>query len=228
MSFNGPNARVADSWNVEYMSGRYAAEPPVPFVADIVREARRLGISRGLCVGCGNGRNFAPLVEAGISLTGLDASSVAIQQLRKRLPGHADRLHVGDLSVLPAESTFPLVIGIQVFQHGLRPGCHENIRASQRLVEAGGLYCLRENAIGSQYGYRSESLETHADGSETIQYLQGPKQGLATHFFSRQELEDLFAGHFRPILSPRRVIMHREPPARGHWDQWEAIWQKDE
>ncbi|MGC2290073.1 MAG: class I SAM-dependent methyltransferase [Thermoplasmata archaeon] len=218
--------RIADVWDKEYSTGRYSDEEPVPFIADVLSTARDRGICRGLYLGCGNGRNFVPLITAGLELTGVDLSSVAIRQLSERLPAHAERLYVGDLSVLPRGTTYPLIIGIQVFQHGDRATCRQNLRKAQHLLEPDGLFCIRVNAIGSAYEYRNEVVETGEDGSETIRYLAGPKAGLLIHFFSRGELEVVFESEFCQILPLRRITMQRDLPSAGHWDQWEAIWQK--
>jgi cyclopropane fatty-acyl-phospholipid synthase-like methyltransferase len=218
--------RIADAWDKQYLTGRYSDEEPVPFIADILSTARDHGVNRGLYLGCGNGRNFVPLIAAGLELTGLDLSPVAIRQLSERLPADAERLHVGDLSVLPRGSSYPLIIGIQVFQHGDRAACHQNIRKAQHLLESEGLFCIRVNAIGSEYEHRNEVVETDEDGAETIRYLAGPKAGLLIHFFSRGELESVFGSEFHQLLPLRRITLQREPPSAGHWDQWEAIWQK--
>ncbi len=63
---------AARRWDAEYRSGRYADDPPLPFVAEILatldeHPALRDGV--GLYVGCGNGRNYLPLVDAGLRLT---------------------------------------------------------------------------------------------------------------------------------------------------------------
>lgn len=218
--------RIADVWDNEYLTGRYSGEDAVPFIADILSTAREHHISRGLYLGCGNGRNFVPLTKAGLELTGVDLSSVAIRQLSERLPAVVQRLYVGDLSVLPRGSSYPLIIGIQVFQHGDRGTCHRNLQKAQRLLEPDGLFCIRVNAIGSEYECRNDVVETGKDGSETIRYLAGPKAGLLIHFFSRGELESVFARDFRQILPIRLITTKRDPPSASHWDQWEAIWQK--
>jgi hypothetical protein len=80
---------VAASWDAEYGAGRYAGAPPDGFVADIIAAATRHGLSRGLYIGCGNGRNLVPLLDAGLDLTGLDISPEAIAQLRVRRPDRA-------------------------------------------------------------------------------------------------------------------------------------------
>jgi SAM-dependent methyltransferase len=142
-------SRAAASWDAEYAAGRYAGEPPVAFTRDILAAARRATVSSGLYIGCGNGRNYLPLVAGGLDLTGLDISPAAIAQLAARAPGRRDRLFCGDLDALPAAARYPLVIGIQVFQHGDRAAAHAHIRAAQRRVSPGGLFCLRVSATAT-------------------------------------------------------------------------------
>jgi DNA-binding HxlR family transcriptional regulator len=77
---------AAAAWDAEYAAGRYAGDPPVDFVRDIIAAAAQLGLRHGLYVGCGSGRNLLPLLDAGLDLTGLDISRQAIAQLRTRRP----------------------------------------------------------------------------------------------------------------------------------------------
>jgi SAM-dependent methyltransferase len=123
---------AAVAWDAEYAAGRYASEQPVAFTSDILAAAHQAGATCGLYIGCGNGRNYLPLVSGGLDLTGLDISAAAIIQLTARAPDRRDSLVCGDLSTLPAEATYPLVIGIQVFQHGDRAAAHAHIRAARR------------------------------------------------------------------------------------------------
>jgi SAM-dependent methyltransferase len=120
---------AAAAWDAEYAAGRYSCEPPVAFTGDILAAARQAGLTRGLYIGCGNGRNYLPLVAGGLDLTGVDISAAAIAQLAARAPDRADRLVCGDLGALPAAAAYPVVIGIQVFQHGDRAAAHAHIRA---------------------------------------------------------------------------------------------------
>ena len=222
----GESGRTAASWDAEYAAGRYASEPPVAFTGDIIAAARQTGLTSGIYIGCGNGRNYLPLVAEGLDLAGLDISAAAIAQLAARAPGRRDRLIHGDLRALPAAASFPLVIGIQVFQHGDRIAAHGHIRAAQRLVAAGGLFCLRVNATATEIWYRHEIAEQHPDGSFTVRYLAGPKRSLLIHFFTAAELTALFAGQFTPLLPLRLQQTRREPPQSGQWSSWEAIWRR--
>jgi SAM-dependent methyltransferase len=216
------------AWDAEYNAGRYRDEPPVAFTGDILAAARQVCVSHGLYIGCGNGRNYLPLVAAGLDLTGLDVSAAAIEQLAAQAPDRRGRLVRGDLGALPPEAVWPLVIGIQVFQHGDRAAAHAHIRAAQRRVTPGGLFCLRVNAIGTDIWPDHEVIEHHPDDGFTVLYLAGPKRGLLIHFFCAAELDAVFAGGFRPVLPTRLHSTRRTPPQPGQWSQWEAIWQRDD
>ena len=165
-------------------------------------------------------------MEAGLDLVGLDISSAALEQLARRAPNRLRRLVLGDLSTLPPGVTYPIVIGIQVFQHGDRAGTHSNIQAAQARVAPGGLFCLSVNAVQTEVEAEHETIETVDDGSFTVRYLGGTKRGLLIHFFSSTELQSLFAEGFSEVVPLRLDRTWREPPARSQWSQWEAIWRR--
>jgi Methyltransferase domain len=216
---------AAQAWDVEYDAGRYRAEPPLPFVADILGAALDHDLigETGIYIGCGNGRNYLPLVAGGLDLIGLDISATAIDQLAARASGRRGRLIHGDLTALPEGAKYALVVGIQVFQHGDRSTAH--IRAGQARLLPGGLFCLRVNAVGTDLAYAHDVVERDASGGFTVRYLKGPKSGLDIHFFAGSELGSLFAD-YAPVLAPRVARTWRRPPERGHWSQWEAIWRR--
>jgi SAM-dependent methyltransferase len=220
--------RDAESaWDWEYKRGRYRDDPAVALVDDIIRAAESLGSGSrsGLYIGCGNGRNYIPLVERGLDLVGLDISGEAIAQLTKRLPKRAERLVHGDFRSLASGRTYPLVIGIQVFQHGTRSEAHANLARAKRLVEPGGLFCLRVNAVSTDPWPAHDVIEEFTDGGFTIRYLAGAKDGLPIHFFSRHEIQDLFGG-WEEQLPLRLDVTARAAPAPGQWSQWEGIWRR--
>ena len=235
-------AAVTAAWDAEYAAGRYVGEPPVRFVRDILAAAGEAAATTGLYVGCGNGRNYLPLAQAGLDLAGLDISAAALAQLSTRLGGGSGsrpggrpgdgpgsrpgRLVCGDLSCLRASALFPLVVGIQVFQHGDRATAHAHIRQAARHVAPGGLLCLRVNAAGTDVWPAHEVTERHADGGFTVRYLAGAKRGLLIHFFAEAELAGLLAAGFVPVRPLRCDRTWRTRPATGQWSQWEAIWRK--
>jgi SAM-dependent methyltransferase len=174
-------------------------------------------------VGCGNGRNYARLVGGGLDLIGLDVSVTAVRQLADRLPDRRARLIVGEIAALRPGTHLPLVIGIQVFQHGRVAQTSAHIRAALALVAPGGLFCIRVNADATDVFHDHRVSEQAADGSYTVEYLDGPKKGLFIHFFSRRSLTGLVAG-FTPVMPMRLTVTHRDAPETGQWSQWESIW----
>jgi hypothetical protein len=99
-------------WDAEYARGRYSGEPPVKMISRIKDIAQRRGLNEGLYIGCGNGRNYIPLRDAGLKLVGIDISTQAIEQLRRLQPAiPADSLLQGTVHDLPADMSFPLVVG---------------------------------------------------------------------------------------------------------------------
>jgi SAM-dependent methyltransferase len=212
-------------WDAEYARGRYADEPPVPFVRDIVAAAveHELSSGRALDIGCGNGRNLLAMRDAGLDVVGLDISSEGLRQLSRRSPGSP--LLLGTVAAF-RDRSFSVVAGIQVFQHGDRETTLRHLGAAAELVAGGGILAARVNAVGTGVWPEHEVIERDPSEGFTVRYLTGAKAGLPIHFFSERELRSAIPSDFTEILSPRVDATRREPPAPGSWLQWEAIWRR--
>jgi hypothetical protein len=117
------------------------------------------------------------------------------------------------------------VVGIQVFQHGRERDAHAHIAEARRRVLPGGLFCLRVNAVGTDIAHAHRVIERNCDGGFTVEYLRGPKQGLAIHFFAQAELTRLLSP-FDAQLPLRLHATQRQSPETGRWLQWEGIWRR--
>jgi len=223
-----PEALTAERWDEEYRRGRYAAEPPVAFVAtilDALGTRPALSEREGLYVGCGNGRNFLPLVDAGLSLLGLDVSSEALRQLAARRPDQAGRLHHGDFVTFTPPAPIAYLVAIQVLQHGRRAAAERAFARVAELLAPGGLFFLRVNSASTEVYHRHAVVERHDDGF-TVEYQDGPKLGMAVHFYGRRELETLTDGAFRAVRALGEDVTRRAAPKTGSWSQWEAIYER--
>ena len=224
-----PDALAARRWDEEYRRGRYAAEPPLPFASTIVDVVRRQAAAReavGLYVGCGNGRNYVPLVDAGLNLYGLDVSPQALRQLAARRPELSPRLLSGDFRDFEPPAAFAYLIAVQVFQHGTLADVTAYFARVAALLAPGGLFFLRVNSATTQVVRRHTVIERGGHGGFSVRYLEGPKDGMAIHFYTRAELDALTGARFETIGEPREEIIERAPPERGCWAQWEAVYQR--
>ncbi len=213
-------------WDAEFSKGRYVESAPIGFVDEIVAAAFAAGIDHGLYVGCGNGRNYRPLVAAGLDLIGLDVSPVAIQQLTARMPERASRLVTGDLSALPAGETYPLVVAIQVLHHGDREQSHRLLADTVARVGPGGMLAIGIETVGTDVYERHEVLERAEDGSYTIRYLESSGE-LVTHFRTVRGVHlELAAAGLVPqmLMQPRSAW--RTPPERGQTLELEGIYRR--
>ena len=216
-------------WDDEYRGGRYEDDAPLPFVREILgtlRSHRDARYGAGLYVGCGNGRNYLPLVDAGARLHGLDISEEAIRRLRVRRPGQSLPLAVGDFRSYEATAAFDYLIAIQVFQHGDEDDVSRYFIKAAAVVRPGGLFFLRVNSATTEVYHRHTVLQVNRFGGFTIRYEEGPKQALPVHFYSRDELLALIDADFQLVSDLREDVIHRAPPKTGSWAQWEGIWQR--
>lgn len=215
-------------WDQEYHTGKYDGEGPVPFVSDILTtlETNNELTGNGLYVGCGNGRNYIPLVDAGLNLTGLDISPEALNQIKAKRPNNPNELVCADFLDYQPSKPLDYLVSIQVFQHGTQEEVAKHFEKTARLLKVVGLFFLRVNSTATQIFHKHEIIETSPEGGKTVEYTDGPKTGMDIHFYTKEELEHLTAGLFEPVSELSEAVMDREPPQSGQWVQWEGIWSK--
>lgn len=218
----------AQRWDETYQAGRYEGEPPLPFVEKIIDHLGDEGRSRfGIYVGCGNGRNYIRLSEAGLNITGVDISPVSIAQLIERYPAAENKVMVRDFNDMPSARVWEYIVSIQTFQLGDQQATEALFARAHAALRVGGLLFLRINASDTEIYHAHKVIEGRAKGTRTVLYEDGPKAGLAVRFFSRQALGKIAAQTgFDVIEAPKKVRHERAAPKTGTWAQWETIWQK--
>lgn len=218
----------AVGWDRQYESGRYDNEPPIPFVNQIIDELGEAGKKQsGLYVGCGNGRNYIPLVQSGLDLRGIDISAVGVNQIIDKYPAAAGKVWQQSFEDLTSARVFDYLVAIQVFQHGDEQKIHKYFRNSVDALKPGGKLFLRVNSTSTQIKHRHQVVEQNEHGGFTVIYEEGPKAGVEIHFFSKIELERIADSNKFNIIKPLvDVIEPRHIHADGVWAQWEGIWQK--
>ena len=200
----------------------------MPFVHRILAtlEDSPLRQSTGLYIGCGNGRNYVPLVNSGLQLCGVDLSRESLRQLADRGPALSSRLIHADFREFHSGSRFSYIIAIQVFQHGTCADVRTYFEKVKSLLSPGGLFFLRVNATSTQIRRPHTVIEQSDFGGMTIRYEAGPKEGLPIHFYTSDELIRLTRDYFDVVEEPCEDVTLRTPPETGSWVQWEGIWRR--
>ena len=220
---------LKDRWNAIYKTGKkYKDEPPILFVKTILSTLKKMNLmnGKGLYIGCGNGRNFIPLVEKGLDLFGIDISDEAIRQIIKRKPELTERLTVTSFLEFKPQQLFDYVISIQVFHHGDYKTVMENFQKVADILKPKGLFFLKDRSTGTTTTFTYKILEETALGGFTVRFMNGPKKNLEIHFLSHNELETLPKLGLYPIITPYETIIKYTDTKKRQLVHWEGIWQK--
>lgn len=224
------SAKVQDSWNTVYLPGnKYKDEPPVPFIKTIIETLKNENLfnGKGLYIGCGNGRNYIPLVEKGLDIIGLDISDVALKQIANRVPHLKEKLIQSSFVDYKVTQLFDYIIVIQVFQHGNYDEVVNNFQKVADLLKPGGLFFFRNRASDTLTSEKYEVIEKTSYGGFTVEYLTGSKKGFEVHFLSEGEINELSKIGLIPIIPPYKIRTHRKFPESGDMVHWEGVWSKE-
>lgn len=159
---------------------------------------------RVLELGCGDGKTAVSLVQGGCSVTAIDFSSHAAS-LCRNICMDADRVRIliADIRKTPFRNeSFDIVIASHITGHLSIDGRRHLAREVLRLLAPAGTIYFRDFSTGDfRYG-RGKETET---GTFTR------KNGIATHYFTDDEVLTLFSG-----LAVQSFIQHRwEMRVRG-------------
>lgn len=153
--------------------------------------------SRVLELGCGNGKTLLTMIQRGWEVTALDISPRAVALSRERCRSSSDGdFIIADSSVLPFKNTtFDAVFAVHLMGHLPEP--------DRKRVPYGLFPTLRPGGI---IFFSDFSMEDFRYGSgcelEPATFRRGT--GIITHYFSRQEVLDLFS-----LFTPVSVSIQR-------------------
>ena len=153
-------------WNLVYRFGKTPWDTGItPPELRAVVESGQVPPGRALDLGCGTGTNVIYLARHGLEVVGVDISSRAIAQARRKIE-HArlqGRAHVvtGDvtrLEGLPIAGPFDLALDMGCFHNLGVPGRERYIAGLSGRIKPGGLYLLYAFGPRVQWG-RGMGLE---------------------------------------------------------------------
>ena len=147
--------------------------------------------SRVLELGCGNGKTLLTMVQRGWEVTALDISPRAVSLSRERCRSSSDSdFIIADSSVLPFKNTtFDAVFAVHLMGHLPEP--------DRKRVPYGLFPTLRPGGIIFFSDFSTEDFR-YGSGCELEPATFRRGTGIITHYFSRQEVLDLFSP-FTPV-----------------------------
>ncbi|HUT39414.1 MAG TPA: class I SAM-dependent methyltransferase [Methanoregula sp.] len=155
--------------------------------------------SRVLELGCGNGKTLSLMIQRGWDVTAIDLSCKAVALSRNVLKGSSTaEVMVADARCIPVKSNaFDAVFAIHVTGHVHEPDRQEIAREVTRTLKPGGiLFFCDFSTLDFRFG------KGHT--TETSTFKRGTN--IITHYFTRQEVIDLF-----PKLTPGSITLHQWP-----------------
>ncbi len=155
--------------------------------------------SRVLELGCGNGKTLSVMIQRGWNVTALDLSCKAVALSRNVVKGSSTaEVMVADARSIPVKSnSFDAVFAVHVTGHLHEPDREKIAREMTRTLKPGGILFFCDFSTGDfrfGKGHKTEP-STFQRGTSII-----------THYFTRQEVIDLF-----PELAPRSITLHQWP-----------------
>ena len=168
-------------------------EEPHEDMPGVVQLLKNNGADTILDLGCGSGRHVVYLARAGFSVYGLDNSPEGIQIGRQWLAeeGLEADLRLGSMTDrLPFDdSFFDAVISVQVIHHARIMSIRFIVQEIGRVLTKGGLVFVTVPTLRNQ-GETFEQIEP-----STFIPLDGPEKGLPHHYFTPEELHELFRNY---------------------------------
>jgi SAM-dependent methyltransferase len=154
--------------------------------------------SRVLELGCGNGKTLSAFCGLGLEVVAVDISRKAVALCRLRAPQAG--LVLGDARYLPfREESFDAVLAFHVAGHLLRNERELLACEAERALSRGGRLLLREFEAGDMRAGQGREVEPGT-------FQRG--QGTVTHYFSEDELEELFSGLEASSVETNEWMMH--------------------
>lgn len=169
---------------------------PSPHIVKLVPKYKEGGLERVLDHGCGTGRHVVYLAEQGFYVVGTDISQVAIQYAREwvecfGLRGKVELIREEMDCVPDLDESFGAVISNRVISHAPIEKGKRTTAELKRVLKPGGLlYLATISNLDQAYG-KGEKF-----GNEESTFINIPGftgEYLPHHFYTREELENLFS-----------------------------------
>jgi tellurite methyltransferase len=187
-----------DAWNEIFkQQGRVFTEPheDIPRIAQLLKDR---GASTVLDLGSGTGRHVVYLARNGFLVFGLDHSPEGIKVTREWLTEEglaADlQLHSMTQNLPYADGFFDAVISVQVIHHADMATIRKIVQEISRVLKRGGFLFVTVPQLENDRPYFTWAKTFEQVEPNTFIPLDGPERGLLHHYFTPEELGEVFGG----------------------------------
>lgn len=197
---------LQDGWELAYQrqsDGPLWQEDAIPILAEVAKALTDRGVETVVDLGCGDGRNLAALVEAGLTCLGVDIAPTGLAHARRVIRQRAFLLRADATNTGLTDASVDAVTCFDVFGQIADPS--ELIREARRVLVPGGLFVT--NAFTPEdetYGEGEEiAPHTFAYRDTLFRYYDEPGiralfDGWQIHELHRRGWDDPPHGDFRP------------------------------
>ena len=174
----------------ETLPDRSLAERDWSWLLDRLREA---GAKTVLDVGFGKGHWSVALARAGLQVTAVEISALAVEHLRAWAKEEGLRIEafVCPVQELPTDWVFDAVIASSVLDHMFKEEAEEAMRRIYAVLRPGGLLLLGMDGAPDEEDERYPHL-VFPDG--TWQFLGGRRDRMLWRFWTDEEIRGLLQG----------------------------------
>jgi len=189
-------ASTMPTWDEIFREQGYFFLSPHPDMARIAALFRGHGVKRILDVGCGTGRHLVYLSRLGFQMDGLDSSSHALALSYRWLDEEGLsaglREHLMERPFPYSDGLFDALISIQVIHHNLLKDIVFTVSEIERVLKPGAFVFITVPALRSKPENPEEDWQLRQVENGTYIPMQGPERGIPHHYFTENELCEVF------------------------------------
>ena len=181
---------TVNRWDEIFQENGRVFNEPHPNMPSIAAKCHSRQLKKVLDLGCGSGRHLVYFAQQGFQAYGVDFSHTGLLLARQWLDSLAlpARLHRQDMTqplAFPA-NCFDALISIQVIHHGRLETIRSIVSEIERVLKPGGMVFVSVS-MPKKRKARFKEVEPN-----TFLPLEGREKGLLHHFFSEDELRQVF------------------------------------
>ncbi|MFX1235417.1 MAG: class I SAM-dependent methyltransferase [Promethearchaeota archaeon] len=183
-----------DSWNFIFTKNGKTFLEPHPNMGEIKELFQKNNCKKILDIGCGTGRHLVYFSKYGFDVYGVDASPKGLEIARKWLIEEnlkATLIQHRIEKKFPFENGFfDAIISTQVIHHNLMKDILFTIKEIERILRQGGYIFITFPILSG--GTKVDEWELKEIEKGTFIPLSGPEKGLYHHFFTIEEIYEVF------------------------------------